>query len=422
MKDYLVQSYGAVGDGVTKNTAAIQAAIEDAAKAGGGRVIVSGGTFLTGSITLRSYVELRIESDATLLGSPDLEDYPEHTEAKHVQLNMLPRWRSGCLIFADECQRIALTGSGVIDCNGTHFVRKKEKEYEGWSYERLSLPTPPRVVFFTGCQHVRIEGLTMTNQPSGWSYWIHDCDYVRMTGLNILADVNYPNNDGIHINSSRPVTVSDCNITCGDDAIVLRANNVSLKENKILEQVTITNCNLTSYSSAVRLGWVNDGVIRDCTLSNLTMHNCNVGIGIYLPGNVRKAEMDHSDSAGSDVGREDTLIERISFSNIMMDRQTGSPINIYIHPGEHVRVKAIRDLYFNGLHTRGPEFPDIAGRPGNPIENVCFNDCSFIKTDGKEFEGTEHYAHPHLKSGEFNPIVMKHVRNVRMNNTTFTVE
>ena len=67
-----------------------------------------------------------------------------------------------------------------------------------------------------------------------------------MTRLDIIADVQYPNNDGIHINCSRHVTVSDCNITCGDDCIILRANSVSLKENKVCEFVTVTNCNLTS--------------------------------------------------------------------------------------------------------------------------------------------------------------------------------
>ena len=420
MKDFPIEHYGAKGDGVTKNTAAIQQAIDEAAAAGGGRVIISGGTYLTGALTLRSFVELHIESDATLLGSPLTEDYPEHTEAKHVDLPMLPRWRSSCLIFAEECRHIAITGQGTIDCNGTHFVKKRENALWGWSYERLALPTPPRAVFLTGCSHVLVEGITMTNQPSGWSYWIHDCDYVRLTGLNIEADLNFPNNDGIHINSSRHVTVSDCNITCGDDCIILRANNASLKENKVLEQVTVTNCNLTTYCCGVRLGWANDGTIRNCTLSNLTLCDCNVGVGIHLPNYTRKTAPDLRSSGGSDVGREATLIENITFSNIIMDRQVGCPISVHIHDGDNILVDAIRNLYFTGIHARGPEFPSVVGRPGSIVENLYFNDCSFEKTDGSELEGRPHQTTRNMYEKNDVPIVFRHVKNVHMNNTSFT--
>ena len=203
------------------------------------------------TIEMKDHVNLHLESNATLLGSEKWQDYPEHYDAKHVNVPMLPRWRSGCLIFADECEHISITGTGTIDCNGKHFVTKREGEFTGWAYVRKSEPTPPRAVFLTGCRDVRIEDVKMINQPSGWSYWIHDCDYVHMTRLDILADVNYPNNDGIHINASRHVTVSDCNITCGDDCIVLRANNVSLAENKVCEKVTVTNCTLTSRCSGI---------------------------------------------------------------------------------------------------------------------------------------------------------------------------
>ena len=95
----------------------------------------------------------------------------------------------------------------------------------------------------------------MVNQPAGWSYWIHDCDYVAFDRVKIFAEVEYPNNDGIHINSSRNVTISNCDITCGDDSIIVRANNASLAENKVCEKVCVTNCNLTSYSGGIRIGW-----------------------------------------------------------------------------------------------------------------------------------------------------------------------
>ena len=399
MRDYRIQDFGAVGDGTAMNTQAIQQAIDAAAEAGGGRVVISDGAFKTGSIQLRSYVELHLEANAVLLGSERCEDYPEWTDAKHVDLPMLPRWRSSCLIFADECEHIAITGSGTIDCNGRNFVGRKETDATfTWKYVRPDIPTPPRVVFLTGCRHVRLEDVTMTNQPSGWSYWIHDCDFVRVRGLNILADVDYPNNDGLHINCSRYVTVSDCNMTCGDDCIIIRANSVSLKENKPCEHVTVTNCNLTSYSAAVRIGWTNDGVIRNCTLSNLVLRDCSIGISFHIPGGARApfvpgvswgSEISRKKGWGSDVGREATLIENITFSNVIMDRQCSHPVYIRLADNDHTHVAGVRNLHFSNLHSRGPEFPFLCGRPDCQLEKITFSNCSFERTD-----------EPSLKTGQ----------------------
>ena len=419
MKTYDIRDFGAVADGVAMNTAAIQAAIDAAGQAGGGRVLVADGVYKTGTIEMRDHVNLHLESNATLLGSEKWQDYPEHYDAKHVNVPMLPRWRSGCLIFADECEHISITGTGTIDCNGKHFVTKREGEFTGWAYVRKSEPTPPRAVFLTGCRDVRIENVKMINQPSGWSYWIHDCDYVHMTRLDILADVNYPNNDGIHINASRHVTVSDCNITCGDDSIILRANNASLKENKVCEFVTITNCNLTSYACGVRMAWTNDGTIRNCTLSNLVMNDCSVGISMHLPLAKRKETMDLSSSTGSDTGREATLVENISFSNIIMDKQYGAPISIGIDPDPYVTVKAIRNLYFNNIHSRGPKWPEFHGRQDCPIENIYLNNCTFEQTDGSEFENNGMHGPMDGKVDGQAPMSFYHIRGLHMNNTTF---
>ena len=406
---YDVRNYGAVGDGKTLNTAAIQKAIDDCASKNGGTVLLEDGTYMIGFIVLRSNVNLHIEQNAVLLGSPNCGDYPEKQNLKHVISENLPRTRNASMIFAEECENISITGMGKIDCNGTRFVREKQGEWTGWRFERIDAPTPPRVVFFAGCRNIKIEDITMLNQPSGWSYWIHDCDYVVFDKCKILAEVRYPNNDGIHINSSRNVTVSNCDIVTGDDCIVVRANNRSLAENKVCEKVTVTNCNLTSYSGGIRIGWISDGVIKNCTFSNLVMTDTVIGISIVLP----------DFSKVPDRGREDTLIENLLFNNIVMDKIYGRPIKIYIGQTDGTRCEAIRNIYFSKVVASGLEFPYLCGRKDNKIRNIYFNDCRFECLSDEELPNFRQHGAADWDRSHGVPI-FDNIENIVFNNTNFS--
>ncbi|MBE6780656.1 MAG: hypothetical protein E7545_06740 [Ruminococcaceae bacterium] len=404
-------------------TKAIQSAIDACTAAGGGRVIIKNGVYRIGTIILKSNVNLHIEEGAVLLGSPDCSDYPERHDVKHVESSMLPRRRNACLIFAEECENISITGMGKIDCNGLSFIKEKENYESGWRYERIDAPTPPRVVFFTGCKNVNIRDITMVNQPAGWSYWIHDCDFVTCDRLKINADVQYPNNDGIHINSSRNVTVSNCSIVCGDDCLVVRANNASLSENKACERVVVTNCNLTSYASGIRIGWLNDGVIKNCAFSNIVMTDTNVGIAIklpfagdieYEPGNCPEDLPLHL----VDRGREDTLIENLSFDNIVMDDIYATPIAIDIADSRATRCKAIRNIHFSNIHSRGLEFPYFKGRKQNIIKNITLSNCTFEKVSDEELPNYK--EHGASWGRPINNKIFTMVENVVLNGTSFT--
>ena len=409
---YDIRDFGAVGDGKTKNTAAIQEAIDTCFERGGGRVLVANGIYMFGSIVMRSGVELHIAAGAMLLGSPDVEDYPERNDLKHVRSELLPRWKNACYIYAEESENISITGMGTIDCNGGNFVKVREPKKD-WKYERKSSDTPPLVVFFAGCRNVKIEDVTMINQPAGWSYWISDCDYVTFDRVKIEADVEFPNNDGIHINSSRNVTVSNCSITCGDDCIVVRANNVSLAENKICERVTVTNCNLTSYASGIRIGWMNDGKIKNCAFSNIVMTDTSVGIAIVLPHMVYNPSLSYT----SDIGRESTFVDNIAFSNIIMET-FGPPVKVEIAENCETKIDAIRNIYFSGIHARSAAGICIIGRPENKVSNVRFSDSTFEIVDyslfgdrfyhGGQSKAKSHGTYPQIKHAErvvFNNVV-----------------
>lgn len=409
-----IRDYGAVPDGKTINTKSIQKAIDECSQNGGGRVLICGGVYMTGTVIIKQNVDLHITGDAVLLGSPNCENFPERDDVKHVNTALLPRGRNACIIFAEECENISITGKGKIDCNGTSFVKEVEEYKGGWHYTRIDAPTPPRAVFLTGCKNVKIEDITMVNQPSGWSYWIHDCDYVTCDKLKIDASVEYPNNDGIHINSSRNVTVSNCSITCGDDCIVVRANNASLPQNKVCERVTVTNCNLTSFACGIRIAWINDGTIKNCVFSNIVMTNTNTGICLQLPGRPEGKRI-------ADEGREPTLIENLSFDNIVMDDMYAAPIRFSISELKWVLCDAIRNIHFSNVHSRGLSLPWIVGRKENPIKNITFSNCSFIKVPDEVLPNYKDHGAASWDRPLNNPI-FKFTENITFNNTSFSTE
>ncbi len=392
--DIRIKDMGAVADGRTKNTEIIQRAI-DLCAAAGGRVVISNGTYLTGKLAMKSNVELHIAADGVLLGSPDYADYPESEALTHVDSKMLPRERNACLIFAENCKNIAITGTGTIDCNGTHFVEPIDAtEKHRWTYRRIATLTPPRAVFFTGCENVKIEDVTMINQPAGWSYWIHDCAYVTFDKVKIIADVHYPNNDGIHINCSHDVSITNCFITCGDDCIVVRANSISLKENKPCERVCVSNCALTSYANGIRIGWINDGTIRNCVFSNIVITDSRYGIGIRLPYRIRQSGnvriFDRKNPISTDVGREETQIENILFDTVIMSGIYKEPIVIEIDQNEGVRCKGIDNIRFSNVHATALRYPHFKGRPSMPLGDIYFYNCSFTVKDEIDGEKSPH--------------------------------
>jgi polygalacturonase len=263
------RSFGAVGDGAHADGPAIQAAIDAAAAEGGGSVVVGPGSWLAGALVMRSNVELVVEAGATLLASEDPADYPVF-EA---------RWEGSTrpahapFISGTGLSRIALRGGGVIDGRG-----------QGWwkAFRDGSLSAPrPRLVSFTDCRDVLIEGLTLMNSPS-WTVNPVRCRNLRVKGVTIRNPADSPNTDGINPDSCSSVIIEGCFISVGDDCITLKSGT-ELESPELRapgEDIVVANCVMEAGHGGIVIGSEMSGGIRNVVVSNCVMRGTDRGIRI----------------------------------------------------------------------------------------------------------------------------------------------
>jgi polygalacturonase len=225
------RKYGAKADGTTKDTAAIQAAIYDCAGAGGGTVTLSGGTFLSGPVLLKSHITLNIAKGATLLGSPDRADYGPVTFARNRTVQPL--------VSAVNEEDVAITGEGTIDGNGKiwwdYIVGAREAGVLGNDHPR------PMGVVFDHTKHVRMEGVTVQNSGF-WQIVPYYADDVVLRNIRILAPKS-PNTDAIDPFSSSNVVIDHVFSSVGDDNVAIKSGAInSPGPDAPSTNITITDC------------------------------------------------------------------------------------------------------------------------------------------------------------------------------------
>lgn len=244
-----IRDFGAVGDGKTKDTVAIQQAIDRCYVLGGGDVVVPAGNFFTGAIALRSNVSLRLEKDAILSGSPDLSDYPV------MQVRWEGKWVQGhtALLYAIDADNIGITGPGKI--MGNHALGGRPTAQNPLRRPALIEPI--------GCNNIRFEDFS-TDYHLMWSLHPTYCENIFIKGLTIRSTGG--NGDGIDIDSCKHVRIDGCDIATGDDCISLKSGRgmegYSLL--KTTEDVHITNCMFAdSIFACIGIGSETSGGIRD---------------------------------------------------------------------------------------------------------------------------------------------------------------
>ena len=395
---FSVTEFGAVPDGTTDNTAAIQRAIDAAAAAGGGTVRVAGGAFMTYTLHPRSNTRLEIEAGASLEGGPDPLLYPEFEPSPHWRVEYSLRRNKRAMFYAVAQTNIAICGRGTINGHAELFHERTEGTH-WWRRKHDQLITG-RNIFLVGCKNVRLDDVTILN-PSGWSMWLLDCEAVQVRGLKIEMDLRYPNGDGIHIGSCRDVTVSDCIVRSGDDALILRAYQHQLHGPVACERVVVANCVLQSNSSAIRIGWTHDYMIRDCRISNLVIRDSNTGICIDMP-DMKHVPNDPPRGEGVPPLPETVHpfgVENVHFSDISMACRK-APIRVRF--AEDTKVSQIRNLTFSNMTIRSPEYPSFTLRPGDDVSDILLSNVRF-----------------EIQPGGNSPFTIKGVQRLTLDRVTF---
>lgn len=249
-----VRDYGATGDGKTNDRVALQETIDRCAVFGGGDVLVPEGNYLTGALALRSGVVLRLDKDATLLGTPNFSDYPV------TQVRWEGRWIQGhiALIYAIDANRIGIVGAGKIVGNPALGGRPRKD----------SPLRHPALIEFIGCRDIRLEDFSTTNRLM-WSIHPTYCENIFIKGLTIRSTGG--NGDGIDIDSCKHVRIDGCDIATGDDCISLKSGrgHEGYSLLRTTEDVHISNCTFAdSIFACIGIGSETSGGIRDVRIEH----------------------------------------------------------------------------------------------------------------------------------------------------------
>lgn len=400
-KEYNIKTYGAKGDGKTNNAAAIQSAINAAAKAGRGKVVVPSGSFVTGPIRLKSGVTLHVQKGALLSGSTKRLDYGEEAAV--------------ALISAQGATNISITGDGTIDGRGREVVEDLIRQLKARKMHDTQWPAKgpreenrPQIITFAGCSNVTVKGVTIKNSAA-WVQTYLRCYNVHIDSINVES-IAYWNNDGIDIVNSKNVSITNCTINAADDAICLKS------EGKVLDScvnVYVANCRLRSSASAFKIGTGSKGGFRNIVVRNLEVYdtyrsavaleavdggfleNVDVkGIRATNTGNALFIRLGHRN-------KDETYsrVKNISIADMYVEVPAGKPDKGYPMEGPGLKyppgfvpskekLQSVSPWNHSSRDSTAIPYPhnvfpsSIAGLPNHPVENVSLENIEIVYAGG----------------------------------------
>lgn len=358
---YNVKEFGATGDGKTLDTAALQRAIDTAAKAGGGTVYFPAGTFRSGTLQLKTNICLKLESGCNLVGSTNLADY--HPDKTH-------------LLFAEDSQNISVVGAGTINGQGPRFW--DNGRLEKWLRGEGELRRTKEMIRFDRCTGIHLEQIQVRD-GAFWNIAMGHCREIVIDGIRIRTGVyenDGPNTDGINLWHCQRVAISNCDIVTGDDCIVVLGES---------RDVTITNCQLQTSETALMISGV-----RNLTFSNSTIRDSGCGIGFRV--------------------WNDIVVDGVAINNIVLSTSTryqggGTAIYLWSFPVYTETVLddrqdlppagRIKNISISNFVATANGLVCVNGYPDAPVEGLTLENVQFTMFGGKRSEYNENPPYPY---------------------------
>lgn len=354
-KVYRVADFGAVNDGITMNTEAIQSAIDSCSTNGGGTVLLDGGgKYMSGTLFLKSFVTLHVANGTTLLGSPRIADYPAGT---HKNMYKNEPHMDRCFIFAKDAESFAITGHGSIDGNGhrTNFENDTGR---------------PMMLRFVNCHNIRMRDISLKH-PAAWcSAWLY-CDDIAVDGIDIHSWAN-GNGDGLDFDGCTRVRVSNSSFNTSDDSICLQAS----RKDKPCHDVTIDNCIFSSKWAGMRIGLLSVGDFEMVTVNNCVFRDMrDSGLKIQMNEGGSMKNMVFSNLIMKNVPRP-------IFMTFCQQRAcTDAPEDVY-PPMNELSGMMFKNMIIDNSALDKYSGIFLTGMPGSYIEDILIKDVQMTVAGG----------------------------------------
>ena len=423
--DFNILDYGAKSDTTQLSTSALQQAIDDCSKAGGGRVVVPAGQYKIGTVVLKSHVHLYLEQGATLYGSTNLDDY---LPMKSDFVSLRTHTTTIQLIYADKVSHVVISGQGTIDGRGRAFKKLS------WNDEGI---TRPHLLRFIQSEDITVKDITLRNSGCWMQHYLA-CDRLNIDGIKVFNRNNY-NNDALDIDGCHDVIVRGVMADSDDDGITLKSTSPRLCEN-----VRISDCLVSSHCNAVKLGTETNGGFRNINISGI----------VVKPSSDQREKFFGQWIGSSAISLEIVdggVLENVNISDFTVEG-TESPIFIrlgnrgrgYLSSGANMEsivpidhVGRIDGVHLDNIQIRhaGSMGCSITGLPDYPVRNVSISNVSIHHQGGisademdkifesvkdeKEKDYPEATMWGNLPAKGF---FVRHARNVRFSNIEVTTE
>jgi polygalacturonase len=394
-QDFNITSYGAVGDGVTDCTSAFSSAIAACNGAGGGRVVVPAGTFLTGAIHLLSNVNLFVATNATIQFSTDTNAYLPLVFTRYQGIELM---NYSPFIYALQQTNIAITGQGTIDGQAQNSVWYDWKnlltadESNLWVMGSNNVPVAQRI-FGPGhflrptfiqpvhCQNVLIDGVTILNSPM-WTVTPLYCTNVTVHGVTVINSSSSPNTDSCDPDSSTDVLIKNDSFSDGDDCIAIKSgrDQDGLRVNIPSQNIVIQNCVFQNGHGGVTLGSENSGGITNVFAENCAFNSASLQTVLRLKTNTAR------DGYMENIYVRN-CITKIAQTGVSVDMQytSTSPANT----GTNIPVVRnidMRDCAFASLSVQALSLQGLSA--ASQVTDVTLSNCRFPNSGANFFSNT----------------------------------